>query len=85
MNQQSKDVAHMIMGVATLAGAILLGIALNKAFPPVGVDDGFGVQQTPEAVTARYSSCKAHAPKGMDCVMIPMLVSDEFMRKYGEK
>lgn len=41
----------------------------------------FGAYQTQDQVEARYTSCKSKAKEGFDCVMIPMLVTEEFMRE----
>jgi len=62
-----------------------IGYGLNISMHRPEAVGPFGKQQTPEQVVARYQSCKAKAPKGMDCVMIPMLVSDEFMREHGDE
>lgn len=39
--------------------------------------------QNMDDVEAAYLSCKAQAPAGFDCVMVPMLVSEQFMREKG--
>ena len=37
--------------------------------------------QNYKSMQADYQRCKANAPTGFDCVMVPMLVSEDYMRE----
>jgi hypothetical protein len=78
----NMTLAWIALVFTALLLAVLLGIGLQKFVPAAPMPGPFGLQQTPEQVVMRYQSCKAHAPAHMDCVMIPMLVSDEFMKEH---
>lgn len=67
-----------------------LWIAVPIAFLCIGVIAGrasisthnFSPYQSTERTEAEYRRCKNAAPKGFDCVMVPMLVSEEYLRNY---
>jgi hypothetical protein len=64
--------------IALTVSATLALATLNYFKPPRPV---FSPLQPVEAVQADYAACKAKAPKGFDCAMVPMMVSEEFMKR----
>lgn len=45
----------------------------------------FGPNQTPQVIAQRYQRCKDSAPKGMDCTLVAMMVSEEVARELGKR
>lgn len=72
---QNNCVALAAMSLVLATASILLTWMRPEVSP----------HQPMQAVAAAYDRCKAQAPAGFDCVMVPMLVSEQFIKEEGRK
>lgn len=78
MKMKSKTKALITAGLA-YAVVILLGMLLGIAM--VGNASLFGKNQSVSDVIVRYDVCKAEAPAGHDCFLVPLTVPEGEMRE----
>lgn len=56
---------------------IILIAVVPKLLPRAPTEFAQGIK----SMHAPYEECKASAPEGFDCVMVPMMVSKEYLEK----
>ena len=67
--------------VITLVVGVLLGMSLLI----FAQSNTFGKYQHLGNIVDRYERCKAEVPGDMDCIMVPMAVSKEFMQEVMQE
>lgn len=67
--------------VITLVVGVMLGIAVLV----FAQSKAFGNHQHLGQIIDRYESCKAKVPDTMDCIMVPMAVSVDFIKEITQE
>jgi hypothetical protein len=71
--------SYLILAIVCTIGATLVivdiaaGRLLRSKYP-------FSPYQSMMQMQDAYGPCKAHAPKGFDCIMVPIMVSEDYIK-----
>jgi len=83
---QSRWKTHFVENwPAYIAGAVSGAVLAGVLFVQIKVIDAMLMQVSPyqsvESINRDYKECAKNAPQGFDCVMVPMLVTTDYIKE----